>query len=326
MSSLLLPLMAVIGGFAVLTVSADRLIGAAATLAKHMGLSIVFIGMTIVAFGTSAPELLVSAVAALNGAEGLSVGNAIGSNIINTGLVLGICALITPLMVSRQFLKREFPILAAVVLFAYLLLWNGYLGWPQGLALLAGMVAYGIYLGRSHNSDDEVDVEFLAIGKHRAMIETLLMLVLLLASSQVMVWGSVELARAFGISELVIGLTVIAFGTSLPELAAAIAGVRRGLYDMTLATVIGSNIFNLLGVLAFPGLIGDGVTLPAEVLARDLPVMTALTLVTGVFFYLARLSGGRAAAVPMHRMAGVTLLLGFASYMGVLARDVGAAL
>ncbi|WP_028108762.1 calcium/sodium antiporter [Ferrimonas futtsuensis] len=322
MSSLLLPIVAVLGGFLVLSVSADRLIASAATLARHFGLSIVFIGMTIVAFGTSAPELLVSAVAAANGADGLSVGNAIGSNIINTGLVLGICALVTPLMISRRFLKREFPILLLVMTYAALVLMGGELGWPQGLALLGAMIAYGVYLGRSHNSDEELEVEFLQIGRGRAMAETVLMLLLLLSSSQVMVWGSVELARAFGVSELVIGLTVIAFGTSLPELAAAVAGVRRGLYDMTLATVVGSNIFNLLGVLAFPGLIGDGMTLPEQVLARDVPAMFALTLIPGLFFLLARYRHGRAPFVPMNRLAGALLLLGFAGYMGLLTLEV----
>ncbi|TKB56647.1 calcium/sodium antiporter [Ferrimonas aestuarii] len=320
MSPLLLPIFAVVIGFIVLTYSADRLIAAAATMARYFGLSIVFIGMTIVAFGTSAPEMLVSAIAALNGADGLSVGNAIGSNIINTGLVLGICALVTPIMVSRRFLKREYPILLLVVAFTYLLLAGGEVALPQGVALLIGLILYCVYLARTHNEAEDQDIEFLDISKKRAITETLVMLGLLLASSQVMVWGSVELARAFGVSELVIGLTVIAFGTSLPELAAAIAGVRRGLYDMTLATIIGSNTFNLLGVMAFPGLLGDGIVLPDEVLERDMPMLVAITLTLGLFFVIARLRTEEPQGpVRMMRLSGAMLLVGFSGYMSLLA-------
>ncbi|SHH77292.1 calcium/sodium antiporter [Ferrimonas marina] len=320
MSALLIPALALFAGFVVLSLSADRLIASAATLARHFNVSLVFIGMTVVAFGTSAPELLVSAVAALNGAEGLSVGNGIGSNIINVGLVLGACALMTPLMVHRRFVRREFPILVAAMILCAVLMANGELAGWDGAVLLLGLMVYVGYLARSvKNGDAEPEeLEFLSISKGRALVESLLMLALLLASSQLMVWGAVELARAAGISELVIGLTVIAFGTSLPELAAALAGVRRGMHDIAFATVIGSNIFNLLGVIAFPALLGDGLQLPAEVIQRDLPAMGLLTAAMGAMFLMANTPSAESSGgnnLVLHRRGGVVLLILFVAYL-----------
>ncbi len=281
MSELILPLLALLGGFVVLGYSADRLIVTASTLAWHLGMSTLLIGMTIVSFGTSAPELLVSAVASLQGAEGLSVGNALGSNIVNMGLVLGISGLVAPLRVSRRFLTHEFPVLTVVMLLAGYLIMDGHLDAFEGGVLLAALVGYCIYLAKSERPDDaeEDEVEILKISKGRAFIESAVLLVLMLSSSRIMVWGGIELAHGFGIDELIIGLTVIAFGTSLPELAAAIAAVRRGMHDMALATVVGSNIFNLLGVLAFPGLIGDGIAISEDVMNRDVPAMMLLSCI-----------------------------------------------
>ncbi|GAA5190267.1 calcium/sodium antiporter [Ferrimonas gelatinilytica] len=324
MSTLLLPLLALVAGFILLSLSADRLIAAASTFAQRSGVSMVFIGMTVVAFGTSAPELLVSAVAAANGAEGLAVGNGLGSNIINIGLVLGVCALITPLAVNRRFLVREFPLLVAAMLLSWGLMSNGSLAGWDGAILLGALLLYCAYLARSvkQGESDPEALELLSISRRRAGVESLVMLLVLLGASQMMVWGAVELARAMGISELVIGLTVIAFGTSLPELAAAVAGVRRGMHDIAFATVIGSNIFNLLGVLAFPALLGDGLQLPKEVLSRDLPMMALLTLVVAVAFLWARWGrgGSRASSVgvhnyPMSRLGGGVLLIVFSTYL-----------
>ncbi|WP_017222901.1 calcium/sodium antiporter [Moritella dasanensis] len=276
--SLLLPIIAVLVGFIILTVSADRLILVSSTLAKQFGVSVMFIGMTVIAFGTSFPELVVSAIASFNGAEGLAVGNAIGSNIINSGLVLALCALFMPLVIQVRFIKRELPILVIALIAVIALMSNGSITMWDSLVLILLLALYCVYLAKSSSEDDvENELEFLDVSQNRALVETIAMLIMLLISSQIMVWGSVQLAKAMGVSDLLIGLTIVAFGTSLPELAAAIAGVRRGMPEIAFATVIGSNTFNLLGVLAFPGLIGDGLQLPAEVLTRDIPMLSIMT-------------------------------------------------
>lgn len=276
--SLLLPIIAVLVGFIILTVSADRLILVSSTLAKQFGVSVMFIGMTVIAFGTSFPELVVSAIASFNGAEGLAVGNAIGSNIINSGLVLALCALFMPLVIQVRFIKRELPILVIALVAVIALMSNGSITMWDSLVLILLLALYCVYLVKSSSEDDvENELEFLDVSQNRALVETIAMLIMLLISSQIMVWGSVQLAKAMGVSDLLIGLTIVAFGTSLPELAAAIAGVRRGMPEIAFATVIGSNTFNLLGVLAFPGLIGDGLQLPAEVLTRDIPMLSIMT-------------------------------------------------
>ncbi|MFT7681164.1 MAG: cation:H+ antiporter [Moritella dasanensis] len=276
--SLLLPIIAVLVGFIILTVSADRLILVSSTLAKQFGVSVMFIGMTVIAFGTSFPELIVSAIASFNGAEGLAVGNAIGSNIINSGLVLALCALFMPLVIQVRFIKRELPILVIALIAVIALMSNGSITMWDSLVLILLLALYCVYLAKSSSEDDvENELEFLDVSQNRALVETIAMLIMLLISSQIMVWGSVQLAKAMGVSDLLIGLTIVAFGTSLPELAAAIAGVRRGMPEIAFATVIGSNTFNLLGVLAFPGLIGDGLQLPAEVLTRDIPMLSIMT-------------------------------------------------
>ncbi|MGI9273343.1 MAG: calcium/sodium antiporter [Endozoicomonas sp.] len=332
MTEILTFLAAILIGFIVLSWSADRLIEVASTLASRLGMSILIIGMTIVAFGTSAPELLVSAVAAYEGAGGISIGNALGSNIINTGLVLAVCGLVTPLIISRRILTRELPLLCGVTLFALLLMWDGVLGQLDGLLLGAGLVAYCFYLSRHSGGDSEgdSDVILLPISTNRAMFESLLLLILLLGSSRLLVWGASEMARSFGISELVIGLTVIAFGTSLPELAAALASARKGMFDMVMATVLGSNIFNLLGVLAFPGILGDGIELDAMVLQRDGLAMLGLTAILVASAYTGRSSdrkllttvGGITkentgeSIIPKYKSA--IMLLAFVAYMGWL--------
>ncbi len=283
--SLLVPIVAVLVGFIILTISADRLILVASTLAKQYGVSVMFIGMTVIAFGTSFPELVVSAIASLNGAEGLSVGNAIGSNIINCGLVLALCALFMPLVIQIRFIKRELPILVLALICTVGLMSNGSIDKWDSFILIGLLALYCTYLAKSSSPEDaQNELEFLDISQFRAFIETIVMLAMLLASSQLMVWGSVQLAKAMGISDLLIGLTIVAFGTSLPELAAAIAGVRRGMHEIAFATVIGSNTFNLLGVLAFPGLIGNGLELPEEVLSRDLPMLSLMTFFLVVSF------------------------------------------
>ncbi|SGY88663.1 Putative uncharacterized protein [Moritella viscosa] len=336
--SLLLPIIAVLVGFILLTLSADRLILVSSTLAKQFGVSVMFIGMTVIAFGTSFPELVVSAIASFNGAEGLAVGNAIGSNIINSGLVLALCALFMPLVIQVRFIKRELPILVIALIAVIALMSNGSITMWDSIILLILLALYCVYLAKSSSEEDvENELEFLDVSQKRALVETIAMLVMLVISSQIMVWGSIQLAKTMGVSDLLIGLTIVAFGTSLPELAAAIAGVRRGMPEIAFATVIGSNTFNLLGVLAFPGLIGDGLQLPAEVLNRDVPmlsIMTAFMVISFTMTYMA-VTKRRSALTPAQqtdkaiatdcklnyrfgRLSGAVLLIMFIGYTWVL--------
>lgn len=319
MYQLILFLAAIIGGFIVLSWSADRLIETASTLAFRSGMSVLTIGITIVAFGTSAPELLVSSVAAYNGAGGISVGNALGSNTINIGLVLGAVGLMVPLAVSPRILYRELPILGLAMALAVVLVMDGHLGRIDGFILAAALAAYCYYLAHSarDQGDEHDDVVILAISTSRAWLETLLMLALLMGSSQLLVWGAAGLARHLGVAELVVGLTVIAFGTSLPELAAVRASARKGLFDMALGTVIGSNIFNLLGVLAFPGMIGQGIALDPVVLYRDVSAMVVLGLMLAIIAYssISRSQADAPDTCLIPRYKSLWLLVAFAGYL-----------
>ncbi|OOG27814.1 calcium/sodium antiporter [Thioalkalivibrio denitrificans] len=315
---MLLPLAAVIFGFAVLIWSADRFIYGAAALSRNLGVAPLVIGLTVVGFGTSAPELLVSAFAAAQGNPGLAVGNAVGSNIANIALILGITALISPLMVSSRILRREMPLLLAVMAFAGLLLWDGHLGRLDGALLLlalAGVMAWIIHTGLRGRSDatDPMGAEFDAeipreVPTPRALAWLVLGLVLLLLSARVLVWGAVNVAEVLGVSDLIIGLTVIAIGTSLPELAASLVAARHGEPDIAIGNVVGSNIFNLLGVLAFPGLLYPA-AFPPEVLTRDFPVMAGLTLLFLVMAFRLRRPG------RIGRPGGALLLMCFVGYL-----------
>ena len=322
-------------GFIALSWSADRLIEVASTLASRLGMSILTIGMTIVAFGTSAPELLVSSVAAYEGSAGIAIGNALGSNIINIGLVLGICGVVVPLSVSRRVITRELPLLGAIVVFSLMLMLDGYLSQLDGILLAIGLVIYCYYLSRHSGGGDQADdVVILPLPTSRVIIESIVLLAVLMGSSKLLVWGASELARSFGISEVIIGLTVIAFGTSLPELAAALASARKGLFDMVMATVIGSNIFNLLGVLAFPGIISGGLEIESGFMERD---GLAMLLLTGLFainvvssmtaknrncYAESCESSEIAFSSTISRTKSFVLLAAFVVYMGVLAQAV----
>ncbi|WP_413282402.1 calcium/sodium antiporter [Vibrio sp. MA40-2] len=329
MTTFLLPFLALSAGFLVLSFSADRLIAATATYAKHCNISMIFIGMTVVAFGTSAPELLVSAVAAFNDAGQLAVGNAIGSNIVNVGFVLSIAVLIAPIQVHKRFIKIEFPILAGSMLICIVLMSTGKLSMVDGILLGFLLLIYCLYLAKSLRQGEfsQDELEFLSLSKKRAGWESLVMLLLLLASSRLMVWGAVDLAKFAGLSELTIGLTIIAFGTSLPELAAVIAGARKGMYDIVFATVIGSNIFNLLGVMAIPSIIGKELIIPNQVFSRDIPYMIILTAVLGSMFAVSFLqsrtqSNKQQTAYSIHRLGGGVLLIIFISYLTRIAYSV----
>jgi len=283
---MLLNLAAVITGFALLIWGADRFITGAAAIARNLGLSPMLIGLTIVGFGTSAPEILVSTMASFQDNAGLAIGNAIGSNIANIGLILGVTAMIMPLSVNSDTLRREYPILLAISLGTLVLMLDEELGRLDGAILLCGLVLviYGmIHIAkRGRAKGDPMVAEFAAeipetMSTKTAALWFLGGLAVLLISSRMLVWGAVNIATAFGVSDLVIGLTIVALGTSLPELAASITSAVKKEHDIAIGNVIGSNMYNLLAVLAVPGLIAPGIFAP-EALSRDLPIMIGLTL------------------------------------------------
>ena len=300
----------IVVGFILLTWSADRFVGGAAATAKNWGISPMLIGLTVVSIGTSAPEILVSLMSAVQGHTDIAVGNAIGSNIVNIALVLGLTALIAPLPVKPALAKREIPWLVLVTLVAGACLMNSYLGLIESLVLLGGMVIT-LYLiikwQKSHPDEPLAEVEDIeAMPAGRAYLELVGGLALLLVSAQLLVSGAREIATLMGISELIIGLTVVAIGTSLPELAASVASAMRGHHDIALGNVVGSNIFNLLAVLAMPGLVSPG-PLNEQVFARDYPVMLALTVLLAVMAMVGK------KPKKLGRFAGIVLL---ASYVG----------
>ena len=316
---MLLNSLAILVGLAVLVWGADRFISGAAALANNLGVSAMMIGLTIVGFGTSAPEILVSSIASFNGNPGLAIGNAIGSNIANIGLILGFTALIIPLSVHSSVLKREYPLMLAVTLISFALMWDGSLDRLDGsilLLLLCGMLAWMFHSAKTGQTDpiaSEFDAEIphdVPTGK--AIVWLLLGLIALLASSRTLVWGAANIASALGISDVVIGLTIVAIGTSLPELAASIASALKGEHDIAIGNVIGSNLYNLLAVLSLPGLIAPGPFLP-EVLSRDQPTMIALT---AALFFMGYGFFGRQGRI--NRFEGLILLGAFIAYQSLL--------
>jgi len=314
-----LAFIALIIGFALLTWGADRFVIGSAAIARNLGVSPLIIGLTIVGFGTSAPEMLVSAMAAWEDNAGLAIGNAIGSNITNIALILGATALVAPLHVQSTTLRREMPVLLFTMIVALGLMWDGGLSRWDGGILLAGlglMLVWLVALGARERRDPmqaEYDAE---IPSQMPMLKALfwfaLGLTVLVAGSRVLVWGAVTIAQAFGVSDLIIGLTIVALGTSLPELAVSVMSAVKGEHDIAIGNVIGSNMFNLLGVLGLPGLIAPGMFAP-EVLTRDFPMMIGLTIVLIVMAYSFKDRPGR-----INRFEGGGLLAAYLGYQAYL--------
>jgi cation:H+ antiporter len=308
--------LAVVAGFALLVWGADRFVIGAAALARNLGISTLIIGLTIVGFATSAPEMLVSSMAAWEGNPGLGIGNAIGSNIANIALVLGVTAMIKPMTIHSGVLQREYPLLFIATLFALILMLDQSLSRLDG-ALLLLMLFFIIYwivqIALHSRTKDPMAVEYETeipadISTNMAIGYLLLGLIILLASSRLLVWGAVNIAQYYGISDLVIGLTIIAIGTSLPELAASVVSAFKGEHDIAIGNVIGSNMFNILGVLGLPGLIHPLEVDPA-VLHRDFPLMVGLTI--GLFF----LAQGLRKPGRLSRGEGVLLSGAFIAYL-----------
>ncbi len=320
---MLIDIAAIVAGLAILVWSADRFVDGAAALARNFGVSPMLIGLTIVGFGTSAPEIVVSAFAALDDNPGLAIGNALGSNIANIGLILGATALVAPLTVQSATLRREYPMLLAVTLGAAALMFDGDLDRLDGVLLLAALVlvlGLMIRMGMASRANDPLIQNYVdelpePMSNRRALSWFFIGLMLLLVSSRLLVWGSVNIAQALGISDLVIGLTIVAFGTSLPELAAGIASALKKEHDLALGNIIGSNIYNLLAVLPMAALIAPGPFDPAALL-RDMPVVITLTLALFVMGY------GFGGPGRINRTEATVLVLAFVAYQGYLFYSV----
>lgn len=311
--------MAVITGFVLLVWSADRFVFGAAATAQNLGISPLIIGMTIMGFGTSAPELVVSVIASLNGNAGLAIGNAIGSNIANIAMVLGTSALVAPLSVDSNLLRREFPILLLITFTVFAFMWGGKLTRIDGAIFLTCfiiLILWMIYIGSQSRRTDPMATEFdaeipHAVAMRKALFWVTIGLIMLLLSSRLLVWGAVVIAKSLGVSDLFIGLTIVAIGTSLPEMAASIMGTLKGEHEIALGNVLGSNMFNLLAVLGVSGVIGPGEISP-EVLERDFPVMIGFSIALFLMAYGFRGPG------RINRIEGGILVLGFSGYLTLL--------
>lgn len=311
-----LAILAILGGFILLVWSADRFVEGAAVTAKHAGMPSLLIGMVIVGFGTSAPEMVVSAMAAIDGNPDLALGNALGSNIVNTGLILGVTAVITPIMVQSKIVRKEIPLLLLIGLLLGYFLLDGALTRVEAVLLLVGfftLIGWSIFSAIKSKGDKletEMDQELVdhAMPLKKAIFWLVLGLVLLIVSSRVLVWGAVNIAHAFGVSDLIIGLTIVALGTSLPELAASVIAVRKGEHDIAIGNVVGSNMFNLLAVVGIAGVISPMSSLPEQVLSRDWLVMMSMTVALLIIAYGFRRAG------RINRYEGVGLLIAFCAY------------
>ena len=310
-------ILAVVAGLAALVWSAERFIEGAAATARHFGMSPLLIGMVIVGFGTSAPEMVVSVLAAIDGSPGIALGNAYGSNITNIALILGITALISPIAVQPQIVRRELPILLLVTVLAAWQLVDGELSLADGavlLLVLAAVLTWTVFNSLRGKDNIVVDVadELANPASQQSLGRSLFWLVLgllvLVASSRLLVWGAVTIAQSLGVSDLLIGLTVVAIGTSLPELASSVMAARKGEHDIALGNVIGSNLFNTLAVVGLAAVIHP-MPVAAEVLSRDVLVMGLLTVLLFAFAWSRKGHGGR-----INRFEGGVLLAGYIGY------------
>lgn len=315
--------LAVCVGLLILVWSADRFVDGSSSLAGHLGVPPLLIGMVVVGFGTSAPEMVVSALAALNGNPGIALGNAFGSNIANIALILGLTAVIMPIDVHSGVLRKELPILTAITPLVAFLLYDNFVSRADALLMLAlfgALMSWAVWQGFRSNGDplsaeisQELQLQNMSLG--RALFWLAAGLCFLIGSSRLLVWGAVELAHGFGVSDLIVGLTIIALGTSLPELASSIAACRKGEDDIALGNVLGSNLFNTLAVVGIAGSIHPMGVEPA-VLSRDLPVMTGLTLSLFLIGFGFRKPG------RITRRAGLALVACYLGYNAFLAASV----
>ncbi|MBC53241.1 MAG: calcium/sodium antiporter [Gammaproteobacteria bacterium] len=324
---MLLASLAIAIGLVILVWSADRFVEGAAVTARHFNIPPLIIGMVIIGFGTSAPEMVVSALASWQGNPGIALGNAYGSNITNIALILGITALISPILVDSQVLRRTLPILTLVTVLAAWQLLDDFISRADALVLLgvfAIIMIWTVIQGRRDQQaacHDTLGQEVLAdldtrtMPLRRAMMWTLVGLLLLIVSSRILVWGAVSIAQGLGVSDLIIGLTVIAVGTSLPELASSVIAARKGEHDMALGNILGSNLFNTLAVVGIAGVIHP-MGVGHEVLTRDMAVMAGLTVSLFVIGYGFRGQG------RINRLEGLLLIGAYTAYTAWLISSV----
>ncbi|MCX7554624.1 calcium/sodium antiporter [Marinicella sp. S1101] len=303
-------------GLVMLIYAADKFVLGAASTAKHMGVSTMLVGLIIVGFGTSAPEMVVSAIASFKGNSGLALGNAVGSNITNIALVLGVGLMIVPMSIKSQTIKREMPILLLVTLLVLFLLIDLKLTFVDGVILITGMfvvTGFLLYIGIKTDKDefsDELEAEFdLDIDLKKAILFLIFGIIMLPVASQLMVKGATDIALIFGVSDMVIGLTIVALGTSLPELAATVASAMKKEHDLAIGNIVGSNMFNLLGVIGISGLIRE-YEFTAHFIKYDYFYMLMLT----VFLFLASVYFVLKDRF-ISRIIGVILLVMYVSYM-----------
>ncbi|MDO6581844.1 calcium/sodium antiporter [Photobacterium sp. 2_MG-2023] len=307
---------AILLGFALLVWSADKFVDGAAASAGYLGMPPLLIGMVIVGFGTSAPEMVVSAMASIDGKPELALGNALGSNIVNIGLILGITAIIAPIAVQSNIIRKELPLLILIGILAGILLWDGELTRVEAVVLLIGffgLIGWSIYSalkGKGDTLESETANELKAnnMPLKKAVMWLLIGLVLLVVSSRILVWGAVTIAQSLGVSDLIIGLTIVALGTSLPELAASVAAARKGEHDIAIGNVVGSNMFNILAVIGIAGVISPISGIGVEVFARDWAVMMGLTVALVVMCMGFRGPG------RINRLEGLLLLIAIVAY------------
>ncbi|MFV0432082.1 MAG: calcium/sodium antiporter [Alphaproteobacteria bacterium] len=307
---------ALVIGLILLVWSANRFVDGAAATAQHFGMPQLMVGMIIVGFGTSAPEMVVSALASINGNTGIALGNAYGSNIANIALILGVSALICPIIVQSDILRKELPILAFVTFLSIILLVNlnfSRLDASILLLVFAALMAWTIYQGLKQKKDHLAKEFDTAMAEKimplkQAIFWLIVGLLLLIISSRLLVWGAVDIAHSLGVSDMIIGLTIVAVGTSLPELASSVIAARKGEHDIALGNIIGSNLFNSLAVVGIAGVIHP-FTVGKETLLRDMTIMTALTLSLFAIGYGFRGLQGR-----ISRIEGGLLLLSYTAY------------
>ena len=314
----------VIAGLVLLIWGADRFVHGAAATARNLGVAPLMIGLTVVAFATSAPEILVSVVAALQGEPGLAFGNAIGSNIVNIGLVLGMTAIIRPIRLESATLRREMPALLAVSLLTVSLFLDTFLSRIDGIVMLTGLVIVMVWLARlgmRSAANDPIAMDFEAeiptdVSMKMAIVWLIVGLGTLLIGAELLVDGAIGIAKMLGVSEVVIGITIVAFGTSLPELAVSLASALKGEYGLAIGNIVGSNIFNLLAVIGIAATIEPAALAPS-VLSLHIFVMVAFTL---VLFAMTYDYDGKA---QLSRLEGLALLIAFIAYDGyVIAQNL----
>ncbi len=314
----------VIAGLVLLIWGADRFVHGAAATARNLGVAPLMIGLTVVAFATSAPEILVSVVAATQGEPGLAIGNAIGSNIVNIGLVLGMTAIIRPIRLESATLRREMPALLAVTLLTVSLFLDSYLSQIDGIVMLTGLVIVMVWLARlglRSAANDPIKMDYEAeipkdVSMPMAIVWLIVGLGMLLIGAELLVDGAIGIAKMRGVSEVVIGITIVAFGTSLPELAVSLASALKGEYGLAIGNIVGSNLFNLLAVIGVAATIAPSALAPS-VLSLHIFVMVAFTL---VLFAMTYDYDGKA---QLSRLEGLALLIAFIAYDGyVIAQNI----